>query len=162
MNKMIVIRKAGKNEAASLSSLTMRSKAYRGYSEEFMEACRQELSVLEDMIENNNNHYAVAENQGVIAGFYALRKLSDSDIELDALFVEPEYIGSGIGRILIEHAKDHAVANGGRKLLFQGDPNAEDFYRAVGATLTGKRESTCIPGRFLPTFSISLVSEDVA
>lgn len=162
MNKMIVIREAEKNEATNLSSLAMRSKAYWGYSEEFMEACRQELSVSADKIESNDYHYAVAENQGVIVGFYALGNLSDSNIELEALFVEPKYIGSGIGRVLIEHAKNHAAANGGHTLLFQGDPNAEDFYRAVGATLTGKRESSCVPGRFLPTFSISLVSEDVA
>jgi len=157
---MIVIREADKNEAESLSSLAMRSNW--GYSAEFMEACRQELLVTEEMIESNTNHYAVAEDQGVTVGFYSLSGLSESKIELGLLFVEPNYIGTGIGHILITHAKNHAVANGGHTLHFQGDPNAEDFYKAVGGTPTGKRESSCIPGRFLPIFSISLVSEGVA
>jgi len=84
--------------------------------------------------------------------FYSLSDLSASNIELGLLFVEPNHIGTGIGRILIEHAKNHAIACGGRTLQFQGDPNAEDFYKAVGATLTGKRESSCISGRFLRIF----------
>jgi len=159
---MIEIREAAKNEAESLSSLAMRSKAYWGYSAEFMEACRQELLVTGEMIENNANYCAVAEDQGVTLGFYSLSGLSKSNIELGLLFVKPKHIGTGIGRILMTHAKNHAVANGGCSLYFQGDPNAEDFYKAVGATLTGKQESSCIPGRLLPTFSISLVGEGVA
>jgi len=159
---MIEIREADKKEAESLSSLAMRSKSYWGYSSEFMEACRQELLVTEEMIESDINYYAVAEDKGATVGFYSLSDLSESNIELGLLFVEPKHIGTGIGRILIEHAKNHAIACGGRTLHFQGDPNAEEFYKAIGATLTGKRESSSISGRFLPTFSISLASEGVA
>lgn len=158
---MIVIREADKNEAQSLSGLAMRSKAHWGYSEKFMEACRQELLVTKEMIESKANYYAVAEDRGVMTGFYSLSGLSESNIELGLLFVEPKIIGTGIGRILMTHAKNHAVTSGGRTLYFQGDPNAEGFYKAVGATLTGKQESSSIPGRFLPTFLISLTNEGV-
>jgi len=159
---MIQIREAQKNEASSLSNLAMRSKAYWGYSDDFMEACRKELLVTNDMIVNSSNYYAVVEDQGEIVGFYSLYDVADSNVELGLLFVDPGHIGSGIGRMLVEHAKNHATVIGGVTLHFQGDPNAEGFYRAVGATLTGQRESSSIPGRFLPTFSISLVGEDVA
>lgn len=159
--KMIVIRNAEKSEAESLSALAMRSKAHWGYSEEFMDACRQELLVTEEMIERDANYYAVAEKEGVTVGFYALTSLSDSNIELDLLFVEPNHIRSGVGRMLFEHARNYAAANGGRTLFFQGDPNAEGFYRAMGARLAGTQESFSIPGRFIPTFSVSLVDEDV-
>jgi len=159
---MIQIRKAHKNEAGTLSHIAMSSKAYWGYSEEFMEACRKELLVTEDMIEINSSYYAVAEDQGDIVGFYSLNDVTNSNIELSLLFVGPNHIGSGIGRVLIEHAKNYSKEAGGATLYFQGDPNAEGFYRAVGAMLTGKRESSSIPGRFLPTFSISLIGEDVA
>ncbi len=159
---MIKIREACKSEAKSLSGLAMRSKAHWGYSAEFMEACRQELLVTEEMIASKDNHYAVADAQGVVVGFYSLISLSKPNIELGLLFIEPSHIGTGIGRTLITHAKNHAIASGGRTLHFQGDPNAEAFYKAIGATLTGKRESSSIPERFLPTFSISLSSEGVA
>lgn len=45
---------------------------------------------------------------------------------------------------------------GATKLIIQGDPNAERFYLAAGAVLTGTRESGSIPGRYLPTFAINL------
>ncbi len=159
MNTTIVIRDAERDEATELSNLAMRSKAYWGYSAEFMEACRRELSVSPSNIESSKFHYAVAERQGEIVGYYALERLSGSEFELEAIFVEPKYIGSGIGRALINHAKGRAATIGGRTLFIQGDPNAENFYRAAGGKLIGKRESASIPGRFLPTFSIALAGE---
>lgn len=153
---MIKIREARINEAEELSRLALRSKAYWGYSNEFMEACRQELLIKEEMISGANNLYVVAEEKGVIVGFYSLEDVSNACVELGFLFVEPKKIRSGIGRVLIENAKDRVIQFGGKFLHFQGDPNAEAFYRAMGAELTGKRESASIPGRYLPTFSIKL------
>lgn len=154
---MLKIRTANKNEAEYLTQLAMRSKAHWGYTKEFMDACQQELLITKDMIENHSSYYALAENQGGTVGFYSLKGLTDPDIELGLLFIEPEYIGSGFGRILIEHAMNYAAAKGGKTLQIQGDPNAEGFYKAMGAILTGKSESSCIPGRYLPNFSISLI-----
>ncbi len=156
---MIHIRKAQGREAQSLSKLAMYSKAYWGYSDAFMQACRNELLVTEEMIKNKSSYYAVAEEQGELVGFYSLEGVTESSVELGLLFVEPKHIGLGIGRKLIEHAKNHAKVSGGVTLYFQGDPNAEGFYRAVGATITGKQESSSIPGRFIPTFSIPLTKK---
>ena len=159
MNNTIVIRDAEPSEATGLSCLAVRSKAHWGYSVEFMEACRRELTVSESKLASDVYYYSVAENQEEIVGFYALERLSSEEFELEALFVETEYIGSGVGRALIKHAKNHAAANGGHTLIIQGDPHAEKFYRAAGGKRTGERESASIPGRFLPVFSISLVTE---
>ena len=150
----IIIRDAAPDEAALLSDLALRSKAYWGYSDEFMEACRQELTVLPSHIKNGRMHYSVAERQCNTVGFYAIERLSDSEFELAALFVEPMHIGSGVGRALINHAKNHAAALGGRVIIVQSDPNAEKFYRAAGGRLTGVQESRSIPGRLLPTLEI--------
>jgi len=161
MNMSIVIRDAVLDEVEDLSKLAMCSKAYWGYSDEFMELCREELLVSPDDIESSKTHYAVAERQDEIVGYCALERLSDSEFELEALFVKPECIGSGIGRALLTHAKNYAAARGGRTLTIQGDPNAVNFYRAVGGKLTGRRESGSIPGRFLPTFEILLTVKKV-
>ena len=158
---MILLREAEKKEANELTGIAMRSKAYWGYSEEFMTACKQELRGNGNMICNKNSLYVIAEDNGVIAGFYALGNVSSANIDLDLLFVEPEYIGSGIGRTLIENAKQRAIRFGGRTLHIQGDPNAASFYYlAMGAELTGQRESASIPGRYLPVFSIKLIGKD--
>ncbi len=148
------IREADPNQAAALTALSIRSKAFWGYSADFMDSCYRELFISPEKIRDSRFRYMVAEHFGGIRGFYALERLSESDFELEALFVEPEHIGTGIGRRLIQHALQSVAQAGGRKMFIQGDPNAEKFYRAAGGRLIGRRESGSIPGRFLPLFAI--------
>lgn len=145
------------DEATSMSSLAMRSKAHWGYSAKFMDACTDELSVSRANVESSDCHYVVAEVNGVIVGFYELEVLSGVEMELAALFVDPKFIGTGVGKSLVERAKLHAANLGARSLIIQGDPNAEKFYRAAGGVSTGEKESESIPGRFLPMFQIPLL-----
>ena len=150
------MRYATPNEAAHLSDLALRSKAHWGYSREFLNRCINELTYQSDQIEDARFDFVVAERNGEIAGFYALEQISANAFELEALFVEPEYIGSGVGRRLIQHALSIVAARSGTVLSIQGDPNAERFYLAAGAKLVGSRESESVPGRFLPLFEITI------
>jgi len=156
MTDGIAIRPANFQECELLGDLAYRSKAYWGYSAEFMEACRAELSVSERDIANSRRSYVLVESDRKILGYYALERLSAVECELEALFVEPEHIGQGIGRQLIEHAKSHAREMGAESILIQGDPNAAHFYLAAGGVRIGERESDSIPGRYLPEYRISL------
>ncbi len=121
-----------------------------------MTACREELTYSDSQIDSDNYEFYVCEAEGRIAGFYALELLGPIDAELEALFVEPEMIGHGFGRTLIEHAKAKAASLGIRQIVIQGDPSAESFYEAAGGVRDGQRESGSIPGRFLPIFKIEL------
>jgi hypothetical protein len=51
MSDIPQVRKADPREARSITALAMRSKAYRGYPEEFMDACRDESTVTADVID---------------------------------------------------------------------------------------------------------------
>jgi GNAT superfamily N-acetyltransferase len=157
--KPILIRQARPDEAGHLSGLAMRSKAYWGYSTDFMEACQQELTVSPEEIESKASYYVVADTGETVVGFYALGAPSGIEVELEALFVEPEFIGQGMGKNLINHAKKQALSLGAQLLTIQGDPHAEIFYLATGCEQVGSRESESIPGRFLPTFNIALSDE---
>ena len=162
MKNLPTIREARSNEAEMLTALAIRSKAYWGYSQSFMEACRNELTVTGNSLRSAELHYYVAESESGLLGYYAIERLSDREFELEALFVEPEFIGNGVGRALIGHAKNLVKKLGGIALIIQGDPNAERFYRAAGGVLNGMRESASISGRRLPLFTIDLASDDVA
>ncbi len=151
-----LIRPARVDEAPSLSELALRSKAHWGYSPEFLQACRAELSYGEDQLLSERVRFFVLEGAGQVVGFHALKRQSGTEFELEALFVEPAFIGKGFGRLLVEHAKSVTSAMGGTKLVVQGDPHAERFYLAAGGVLTGSTESGSIPGRLLPTFSFDL------
>ena len=74
MTDALTIRDAKPREAMELSALAMRSKAYWGYSKEFMEACRAELTVSPEDIGSDDFRYVVAEHELKLLGYYALEK----------------------------------------------------------------------------------------
>lgn len=152
------IRSAISLEAKFLSDLALRSKAYWGYSSEFMEAFRQELTYSPQELEKNQ--FFVAEIDFVIIGFFALKKVSATATELEALFVDPAYINRGYGRKLINFAISVAKKSGSKIILIQGDPHAKNFYLKVGGKFIGERESASISGRYLPLFTIKLTEDD--
>lgn len=158
MSKSTTIRPARCSEAGLLTDLAIRSKAYWGYSAEFMAACREELAVSGSDIRDSSSEFIVCEVGGSVVGYFAIEPISSDEYELGALFVEPQNIGCGYGRELLGAAKELAIRHGAKSLLIQGDPNAENFYRAAGGVRIGERESGSIPGRFLPVFSIDLAA----
>ena len=152
------IRQALPSEVGHLSELAFRSKSHWGYSDQFMQACREELTVDESYIENNPTF--VIEGAGNTVGFYALEHISASEVELSLLFVDPTFIGKGYGRKLMMHAQEKARHLGYSKMIIQGDPNAERFYRSAGGSVVGTRKSVSIPNRELPIFCINLGKSD--
>ncbi len=153
------IREALADDAAALSELAVRSKGYWGYSPDFLEACRAELTVDPQRIGTPDFQCFVAHAGDTLLGYYALETVSDGVYELEALFVEPTQIGSGVGRSLMRHALAVLRSLSAVRLVIQGDPNAHDFYIAMGARHTGARESASIPGRELPLFEIEIDAE---
>lgn len=75
--------------------------------------------------------------------------------ELVALFVDPPMNGHGAGRALLTRALEVAREACVNRLLIEGDPNAESFYRSRGAMPVGHRPSPAT-GRELPRLSIEV------
>ena len=148
------IRQALPSEVEHLSGLAFRSKSYWGYSDRFMQTCLAELTVDACYIENNPTF--VIEVAGNTIGFYSLEHISAAEVELGFLFVDPTFIGKGYGRKLMMHAQGEARHLGYNKMMIQGDPNAERFYRSAGGSVVGTRKSASIPNRELPIFCINL------
>jgi GNAT superfamily N-acetyltransferase len=123
-----------------------------------MESCRRELGVDRSLIDAGRVH--VLDTGGGIIGFYSLEDLPEGGLELGHLFVEPGRFGTGVGRLLVEHACRTARVLGFTRLVIQGDPHAEGFYVRCGAVRIGDRESASIPGRMLPVFEMRLDNVD--
>lgn len=154
--KAVSIRRAVPEEAGALSDLAMRSKAHWGYSDDFIDRCRKELTLSAEQIRRPQLYCYVATDGDGILGFYTAAVTTPETVELDALFVEPKHIGCGVGRALITHAIERVSDCGARTLIIQGDPNATEFYLAMGGREVGHRESESIPGRLLPVFEIDV------
>jgi GNAT superfamily N-acetyltransferase len=153
---MIEFRTAKPSEAERLSELAVISKAHWGYSSEFMETCRAELSHTPEQLANEKYIYNVAVKNETIIGFYKLENIHQQTILLEALFVDPSMIGLGVGRELYEHAKQTGAAKGAEFIEVQSDPHAEGFYKSMGMKVTGKEQSGSIEGRYLPTLKTSI------
>jgi GNAT superfamily N-acetyltransferase len=79
-------------------------------------------------------------------GFAAILPREDGDSELDALFVEPESWGQGIGRALVEHCCSIAKESGAECLCVVGNPHAQGFYLACEFELQGTVQTRFGPG----------------
>ncbi|MFE3487315.1 MULTISPECIES: GNAT family N-acetyltransferase [Streptomyces] len=148
------IRAGEAAEAAALTELALRSKGHWKYDAEFLAACREELTVRPADVAARRT--AVAEEDGRILGFTTL----DGEPPLGALgmmFVEPDTIGRGVGRRLFTHTVDEARRLGFTRLTIDADPNAEPFYRAMGAVRIGVTPSGSVAGRDLPLLQVALV-----
>jgi GNAT superfamily N-acetyltransferase len=151
----VLIRSARPAEARVLSDLALRSKAYWGYDGEFIEACRNELTVSADKIASRRA--TVADKDGSIVGFTTLEGDPPEGV-LGMMFVDPHVIGEGVGRLLFEHSVAAGRELGFIQLTIDADPNAEPFYRAMGAVRIGSVPSGSIPGRVLPQMVVTLKS----
>jgi GNAT superfamily N-acetyltransferase len=140
----------------SVNRLTMRSKAHWGYSNDFMESCRDEISLTTENILDSKCVYILAEKKSTLLGYFGLEKLSEANYELVALFVAPDAMGKGIGKLLINHAVQMVSDFSGSSMLIHSDPHAADFYLAAGAIQIGSVESKSIENRLLPLFEINL------
>jgi GNAT superfamily N-acetyltransferase len=147
----IVLRAALAGEEAELTELALRSKGHWGYSAEFLEACRPELTVRPEQLPG----ILVAESDGVVAGFRTL-SITGAHGELESLFVDLPFIGSGVGRLLLDEVLATARSLGVQTLILDADPGAEAFYARFGARTTGLTPSGSIPGRSLPRMEFDL------
>ncbi len=103
------VRPPAVEELPALSALCFRSKAVWGYDNDFMEACRRELSIEPGDLRMTS--IAVAEQDGRPVGVAQI-KVIGREAELLKLFVEPTVLRSGIGRALFAWATDLARSRG--------------------------------------------------
>ena len=153
----LTIRPPTNDELSGLSDLCFRSKAVWGYDDEFMEACRGELTFKPSDLKLTR--IGVAEWDGRPIAVAQL-KVVDDEADLLKLFVEPGALRSGTGKALFAWATDAARKLGARRLTIEADPDAAPFYRRMGAYDVGQAPSGSIPGRMLPKLAMNLCPVD--
>lgn len=148
----IVIRHAVPNECDALSALCLRSKGWWGYDDDFLEACRDELTVTQQDVDGI---FRVAELNGRLGGL--VQVIPDGgEWSLGALFVDPPFIGRRVGAALMLWAIEAARGQGAQRLVIEADPGAAGFYRRFGAVDDGVVASTVSAGRFIPRLVLVL------
>jgi len=87
----------------------------------------------------------VAEGDGVVAGFATWRAVGDEELELDALFVDPEWRRRRAATVLVEDVLRIAGERGSSAIVVTANPDALAFYRSVGFEEFGTAETTFGP-----------------
>lgn len=124
-----------KPEAAPvLTGIAFAAKRHWGYPERWIESWCDVLTMQPEFIAANLAYSAVEHDRAL--GFYVLTTENDG-VHLDHLWIAPPAMGRGIGRALFEHAIEEARRLGFHAVKIEADPNAEGFYRRMGARRVG-------------------------
>jgi len=148
------ILRANSRDSTTLTKLTKRSKAHWGYSDEQIELWSEQLTISASYIETTSVYKLMIGN--IIAGYYSFYNKDEYTIKLDNLFILPEYIGKGFGRILMNDFLLHLKNTNAKKVILDSEPNAEEFYAKLGFIKTGQHKSS-IKDRFLPMMELSII-----
>ncbi|MFY1045911.1 GNAT family N-acetyltransferase [Chryseobacterium sp. GP-SGM7] len=147
------IIKATPSDNEVLTNITKLSKAYWGYSKEQMESWAEDLTITKDYIKKNEVYKLIVEKS--VVGYYSYFIEENNHVKLDNLFILPEYVGKGFGKILMTDFLNKIKELKIKNITLEADPNAEKFYERFGFIKTGQIE-TSIKDRFLPIMELKL------
>jgi GNAT superfamily N-acetyltransferase len=135
-SRTMQIVRAKPEDAKALTHIAVTAKRHWHYPKRWMESWRELLPIRPEFIAAHDTYVAVAEGRRV--GFYGLSS-ADGKLRLDHLWVLPDAMGGGVGRLLFTHALERVRALGFQSLEIESDPNAEGFYQRMGARRVGTR-----------------------
>jgi ribosomal protein S18 acetylase RimI-like enzyme len=122
------------DDAATLTDIAFAAKRHWGYPEKWIKHWRAMLTIQPQFVVSCETYAAKVGDR--LVGFYALVP-EGSQMDLMHLWVQPEFMGRGIGRALLMHGMVRAKNLGFKEMEIKSDPNAEGFYRPMGARRVG-------------------------
>jgi len=131
---MIIVR-AKPEDAEALTQIAHAAKRHWDYPENWIAAWRDILTMRPEFVAANVAFIAIDDDARPV-GFYILTR-QDDGIHLDHLWIVPAAMRRGIGKALFEHATAEARKLGFDSIKIEADPNAEGFYKRMGAIGVG-------------------------
>jgi GNAT superfamily N-acetyltransferase len=146
------IRRARPHEGERLREIAAAAKSHWGYDEEwvggwaatgdFSARALAEKDVFVAEVEGRPVAFAVLLDEGAIC-------------VLDDLWVEPAWIGRGLGSRLFRRCAERARRLGAERLEWEAEPNAVGFYEKMGGRYLRDGEPTT-SGRIVPVMGVVL------
>lgn len=131
-----------------LRELTFESKAYWGYDRDFVRRWADGLAF------DSGQERWVAAADGAIAAWAGLVPPADGVAVLEDLWVDPAWIGRGLGSRLFRLAADRARELGAARMEWGAEPNAVGFYEKMGGRFL--RDHVSEWGRITPWMGLDL------
>jgi GNAT superfamily N-acetyltransferase len=148
----VVIRAGTERDVPRLREIAVEAKAHWGYDRRQVE----EWALAGDFDRESlrAREVYVAEADGEMVGWASLIPRGGVGW-LEDLWIDPPWIGRGVGRRLFEHVAARARELGARRLEWEAEPNAHGFYERMGATYVRDSEVTEW-GRVLDVLGVEL------
>ncbi|MGH4120373.1 GNAT family N-acetyltransferase [Clostridium sp.] len=147
------IRSAEVDECEILTKIAIESESYWNYDSEHIEKFKSFYRVTEKFISNNLTF--VIEKDGNIVGFYGFI-IENNEPSLEYLYIDPQYINKGYGRLLWKHMVENCKKNNIKEFSIVTSPQAKEFYTKMGAIQVGEIESLVKRGRKIPLLTYTL------
>ena len=146
------MRQVREEDFVRLREIAVDAKAHWGYDRDLVEGWALQGDFEPESLRARLAYVAEAEGQPV--GWASLIPRGEVGW-LDDLWVEPAWIGRGVGRLLFEYVADRARELGARRLEWEAEPNATGFYERMGAAYVRDSEVTEW-GRVLDVLGVEL------
>ena len=131
------IEKAKSKDDAILSDIALKGKSFWDYEIQQLNEWKDDLTITPNYIEDNDVYKLVVEFE--IDGFFSFLTSENNTLKLDYLFIYPQYIGKGYGKILLNKAIEVAKEKKSLKIILDADPNAESFISILASKLMHKK-----------------------
>lgn len=155
---MVRVRTATPEDVSAISEINVGGwqVAFRGlFPDEFLDGLdpRDRDSAFAERVTDASHHAAVAIDDEVV-GFVGLGPPEAEDLdpirvhEIWGLYIQPERIGTGVGRILMDHALDHLQTGGWEYAILWTLRDVDrtcQFYEAAGWHREGEEKVWEIP-----------------
>ena len=148
----ISIRPARPQEGDRLREIAVAAKAHWGYDEDWVRGWAAQGDFSQEALAARP--VLVADLGGRAIGFATLIAQGDVCV-LDDLWIDPDWIGRGIGTRLFEACAERARDLGAKRLEWEAEPNAVGFYQRMGGRYLRESAPTEL-GRRIPVMGLEL------
>ena len=146
---VILIRPGDAAEGPRLKEIAIASKGFWGYEPERVRAWADQGDFTPESLRKLAVFVAEVEGRAIA---WASIEPKGKTAWLADLWVEPDWIGKGVGSRLFREAAEHARGTGASALEWEAEPNSVGFYEKMGARQV--RESTSEWGRTLAVMRV--------
>ena len=133
-----MIRLGTPADLAAASSVYRRASLSNAGDRENLLAHQEYLILGPDGLAEGRTH--VAEQDGTVVGFATWAEAGGT-IDLEDLFVDPDYRRRGIAAALVRRIAEVLRARGAERLEVTANPHAMEFYRSAGFTDCGTADT---------------------
>ena len=137
---LVCIRAGSVTDLPTLRELFRRASLSNDEDRDALLAHPDALELADGAIVEGRTRVAVGQHERIL-GFITTRSLGDRVVEIEDLFVDPDWMRNGVASQLVEDLVATSRRSGVRRIEVVANPHANAFYRHVGFTYSHDAET---------------------